>query len=109
MDTRHIHLARMRIQLEYIEMPNLKLTLPQVRRLCDLPHEICVAAVSSLVTSGVLTLARDGSFLRPGIEYAESIGGPRVRCEKNRDAIAKTLRANVDVAITLYRNGSWTA
>jgi predicted metal-dependent phosphoesterase TrpH len=32
-----------------------------------------------------------------------------LRCEKNWDAIAKTLRANVDVAITLYRNGSWTA
>ena len=30
-----------------------------------------------------------------------------LRCEKNWDAIAKTLRANVDVALTLYRNGSW--
>lgn len=32
-----------------------------------------------------------------------------LRCEKNWDAIAKTLRANVDVALTLYRNGSWAA
>jgi predicted metal-dependent phosphoesterase TrpH len=30
-----------------------------------------------------------------------------VRCEKNWDAIAKALRSNVDVALTLYRNGSW--
>jgi predicted metal-dependent phosphoesterase TrpH len=32
-----------------------------------------------------------------------------VRCAKNWDAIAKTLRENVDVALTLYRNGSWAA
>jgi predicted metal-dependent phosphoesterase TrpH len=32
-----------------------------------------------------------------------------VRCEKNWEAIAATLRANVDVAVTLYRNGSWAA
>ena len=32
-----------------------------------------------------------------------------LRCEKNWDAIAKALRANVDVALTLYRNGSWAA
>jgi len=32
-----------------------------------------------------------------------------LRCEKNWDAIARTLRANVDVALTLYRNGSWAA
>ena len=32
-----------------------------------------------------------------------------VRCEKTWDAIARTLRANVDIALTLYRNGSWAA
>jgi predicted metal-dependent phosphoesterase TrpH len=32
-----------------------------------------------------------------------------LRCEKNWDAVARTLRANVDVALTLYRNGSWAA
>ncbi len=30
-----------------------------------------------------------------------------LRCEKNWEAVARTLRANVDVALTLYRNGSW--
>ncbi|MES1254909.1 MAG: PHP domain-containing protein [Acidobacteriota bacterium] len=30
-----------------------------------------------------------------------------LKCEKNWDAIARTLRANVDIALTLYRNGSW--
>jgi predicted metal-dependent phosphoesterase TrpH len=32
-----------------------------------------------------------------------------LRCEKSWESIAKTLRANVDVALTLYRNGSWAA
>jgi predicted metal-dependent phosphoesterase TrpH len=32
-----------------------------------------------------------------------------VRCEKNWDALARTLRANVDIALMLYRNGSWAA
>ena len=32
-----------------------------------------------------------------------------VRCEKNWDAIATALRSNIDVALTLYRNGSWAA
>lgn len=32
-----------------------------------------------------------------------------LRCDKDWDAIAAALRANVDVALTLYRNGSWAA
>lgn len=32
-----------------------------------------------------------------------------LRCEKRWESIAETLRANVDVAVMLYRNGSWAA
>ena len=32
-----------------------------------------------------------------------------LRCEKTWEAIAGTLRSNVDVALTLYRDGSWLA
>jgi 3',5'-nucleoside bisphosphate phosphatase len=32
-----------------------------------------------------------------------------VRCEKNWSAIARALRENTDVALILYRNGSWAA
>jgi len=32
-----------------------------------------------------------------------------LRCDKNWEAVAKALRSNVDVALTLYRNGSWAA
>jgi hypothetical protein len=30
-----------------------------------------------------------------------------LRCEKRWDAIARALRENVEVALTLYRNGTW--
>jgi len=32
-----------------------------------------------------------------------------LRCEKTWEAVAGTLRSNVDVALTLYRDGSWLA
>jgi len=32
-----------------------------------------------------------------------------IRCEKSWEAIARALRSNVDVALTLYRDGSWAA
>lgn len=32
-----------------------------------------------------------------------------LKCKKEWEAIAATLRANVDVALTLFRNGSWAA
>jgi predicted metal-dependent phosphoesterase TrpH len=32
-----------------------------------------------------------------------------LRCEKNWESVARTLRSNVDIALTLYRNGSWAA
>jgi hypothetical protein len=59
--------ARVRIQIEYIETPSLKLTLAQVGRLCDLSQAECDAAVSSLVASGFLARALDGRLLRCGL------------------------------------------
>ena len=32
-----------------------------------------------------------------------------LRCEKNWESVARALRSNVDVALTLYRRGSWAA
>jgi hypothetical protein len=62
--------ARDRIQVEYIEMPGLKLTAAQVRRLCDLPSDACETALNALVHAGVLRRLDDGSFLRPGLVSA---------------------------------------
>ena len=53
-----------RIQVEYIEMPDLKLTLAQIRRLCNLPDELCTPAVEALQQAGFLWQAPDGRFVR---------------------------------------------
>ena len=54
-----------RIQTEYLEMPDLKLTPAQVRRLCGLHAEVCEAAVRVLVANGFLRMA-NGTLLRRG-------------------------------------------
>ena len=58
--------ALMAIQMEYVEMPGLTLTLPQVERLWNLPIDLCQAAIAVLVTTGFLAIAPDGSFRRRG-------------------------------------------
>jgi hypothetical protein len=59
-----------RIQLEYIEMPDLKLTLAQIRRLCDLPEDLCEPAVAALLQAGFLWRAPDGRFVRRALGRA---------------------------------------
>jgi hypothetical protein len=53
-----------RIQVEYIEMPDLKLTMAQIRRLCDLSEELCAPALAALQQVGFLWRAADGRFVR---------------------------------------------
>jgi DNA-binding IclR family transcriptional regulator len=64
--------AANRIRLEYLEMPDLKLTLPQVRRLCDLPQDACESAVEALLSAGFLQQSGSGRFL-----LAPNAPGPR--------------------------------
>jgi hypothetical protein len=54
------------IQMEYLEMPELRLTAAQARRLWTLPIELCGAALAALVAAGFLVQTRDGSYLRRG-------------------------------------------
>ena len=54
-----------RIQVGYLEMPELKLTLTQVARLWSLPLEVGESALQLLVQRGFLVQSRDGGFLRP--------------------------------------------
>ena len=56
--------ALFRIQTEYLEMPGLKLTAPQARRLWSLPAELCDAALAHLVNQGFLARTGAGSFVR---------------------------------------------
>jgi hypothetical protein len=59
--------AMIRIQVSYIETPNLILTAAQVRRLCDLTDEACDAALRTLVLTGFLRQADAGMFKRGGL------------------------------------------
>lgn len=52
------------IRMEYLEMPDLKLTLAQARRLFGLPIDECQTALEALVTVGFLARSRDGAFLK---------------------------------------------
>jgi len=56
--------AVLKIQIEYVEMPQLKLTAPQVRRLWSLTAEVCQAALAALIRQRFLVQSRDGVYER---------------------------------------------
>lgn len=64
MDASRMQDVLTQIQMEYLEMPDLKLTVGQARRLFALPIEECSTALDSLVSVGFLGRTRDGAFLR---------------------------------------------
>lgn len=53
-----------RIQGEYLEMPGLRLTVPQAQRLWGLERDTCDALLGALVDAKFLSQTRDGSFVR---------------------------------------------
>jgi len=64
MTTITVQAARVRIQIEFIEMPGLRLSGAQVARLCALPPDISAAALQSLTDAGFLRETSDGVFER---------------------------------------------
>jgi hypothetical protein len=52
-----------RIRAEYREMPGLRLTLLQARRLWGVDIMTCSAALTTLEASGFLASTRDGAFV----------------------------------------------
>ncbi len=64
---RDLREALTRIQMEYVEMPDLKLTARQARRLWNLDSDTCDAALSALVDARFLWRTADGSYLRRGM------------------------------------------
>ena len=52
-----------RVQAEFVEMPGLKLTIPQAARLFNLDTARCERVLGALVDSGAL-LAAGGAFMR---------------------------------------------
>jgi hypothetical protein len=52
------------IQAEYAEMPGLRMTSRQVRRVWSLSTEVCQEALTSLTRSGFLIENRDSSYVK---------------------------------------------
>ena len=53
-----------RVQGEFLEMPGLRLTEPQARRLWGLEPVECRILLGALVDSNFLFRTRDGAFMR---------------------------------------------
>ena len=53
------------IQIEYLDMPGLKLTPAQIRKLCGLPQELCEGALALLIRTGFLRQSADGAIEGP--------------------------------------------
>ena len=53
-----------RVQGEFLEMPGLRLTAAQARRLWDLDATHCDALLAALVDAKFLFQTRDGAFMR---------------------------------------------
>jgi len=60
-----------RIQGEFLEMPGLRLTEAQARRLWGLDVASCRAVLCTLVDAQFLFCTRDGAFMR--VEHSTSI------------------------------------
>ena len=53
-----------RVQAEFLEMPGLRLTRAQARRLWALDDAVCEAVLSALVDARFLIESRNASFMR---------------------------------------------
>jgi hypothetical protein len=63
-DTKGIQDVVWRIRGEFLEMPGLRLTTEQARRLWRLDETACDAVLGALVDSRFLAKTRDGAFVR---------------------------------------------
>lgn len=66
------------IQMEYLEMPELRLTFREAQKLWNLSSELCHRALAALVECEYLTQRPDGAYVRRGapplsIEAIESL------------------------------------
>lgn len=54
----------LRVRGEFLEMPGLRLTEPQARRLWNLDAASCQALLGALIDAKFLFRTRDGAFMR---------------------------------------------
>ena len=63
-DLRSRELLLQRVRAEFTEMPGLRLTLAQARRLFALRTDICERVLNTLAAAGVVVRAPDGRYSR---------------------------------------------
>jgi len=68
-----------RVQGEFLEMPGLRLTEPQARRLWGLDAASCSALLTELVDAQFLFRTRDGAFMRLEQATPANTRGPHPR------------------------------
>jgi hypothetical protein len=80
-----------RVRLDFVDMPKMKLTLPQAVRLWSLGMDDCRYVIDSLVDAGFLALTPQRTIVRRG-----------------RDPLGRqdTQRANISVLVTKAHNKS---
>ena len=64
LDTREFHELVDRVRSEFLEMPGLRLTLPQAARLWGLDLRSCEAVVDALIRSAFLQRTSTGAVTR---------------------------------------------
>jgi hypothetical protein len=64
METPQILETLVRMQTEWIEMPQLKITRRQAQRLWNLSNDVCETAFATLIRKGFLVQAPDGAYVR---------------------------------------------
>ena len=53
-----------RIRAEYLEMPGMNLTAPQLQRLCGIDQAVCTLVLNALVKAQFLIFKSDGTYTR---------------------------------------------
>jgi hypothetical protein len=77
-----------RIQGEFLEMPGLRLTAAQARRLWGLDHEMCSSLLAALVDAKFLRQTRDGSYIRSDTMVMTSTFRPRRPGSRAMESVA---------------------
>jgi hypothetical protein len=66
MTTMPLHDAIELIEMEYLEMPDLRLTFWQAQRLWNLSADVCERALAALICAGFLTRTTTDDYVRSG-------------------------------------------
>ena len=75
-----------RVRGEFLEMPGLRLTEPQARRLWALEPSLCTAVLTELVENGFLLRTREGAFVR--VDVASPLRAHRHSSSRRKSSAA---------------------